>query len=389
MTNSNPVPRPTDVSESREVRELRALHADVVEKVARGGAQDHAFMSDVVRKVQAYRHSEPTLQAEILLGAAQYFYYRASDTHRGLEAAMEAVITARNASLRHILRKALTFSAILSMNLRNVRGAIDDASEALEIAVELGDRVGQSVVSTNIGGFLLELFYYDDALQLFRFALATGTNSPQAQLITRSCLCNVGLIYLAKHEFRAGIEALRSAIQLLGEPATAGDLWLRVLMEWGYTRLLLATAKVSDARLHAALAKTYAAKADTPRAYFYADCAEAMVEAYEGNSDIATTRLIVALEKSRAISTDQRDMLASIIQIAEHMGDGERADYYKQELQKFAMDTQRETQLDLELLHVRRLKRDKGTDPSALKVIENHYDQRSRERVQRAIAKAT
>jgi len=53
------------------------------------------------------------------------------------------------------------------------------------------------------------------------------------------------------------------------------------------------------------------------------------------------------------------------------------------------MDAQRETQLDLEVLHVRRLKRDKGTDPSALKVIENHYSQESRARVQRAIAKAT
>jgi hypothetical protein len=141
--------------------------------------------------------------------------------------------------------------------------------------------------------------------------------------------------------------------------------------------------------MHAALAKAYAAQADTPRAYFYADAAEAMVEAYQGNSDIAVTRLIVSLEKSRAISTDQRDMLASVIQVAEHMGDDERADYYRQELQKFAVDAQRETQLDLEVLHVRHLKRDKGTDPSALKVIENHYDQESRERVRRAIAKAS
>ena len=82
-------------------------------------------------------------------------------------------------------------------------------------------------------------------------------------------------------------------------------------------------------------------------------------------------------------------MLASVIQVAEHMGDEERADYYRQELQKFAMDAQLESQLDLELLHVRHLKRDKGTDPSGLKVIENHYNQESRARVQRAIAKAS
>ena len=175
----------------------------------------------------------------------------------------------------------------------------------------------------------------------------------------------MALIYVAEHEFQAGIDALRSAIQLLGEPNTAGDLWLRVPMEWCFTRLLLATGKTADARMHAALAKVYAAKADTPRATFYADVTEAMCEAYEGNSDIAVTRLIIALEKSRAISTDQRDMLASVIQIAEHMGDDERADYYLQELQKLAIDVQRDSQLDLEVLHVKGIRRDKGADPTS------------------------
>ena len=68
----------------------------------------------------------------------------------------------------------MTFLGVLSMNVRNFRGAIDDSTAALEIAIELDDRLAQSAVSTNIGGFLLELFYYEDALQLFRFALATA-----------------------------------------------------------------------------------------------------------------------------------------------------------------------------------------------------------------------
>ena len=144
-----------------------------------------------------------------------------------------------------MVRKALTFLAVLSMNLRNVRAAIDDSTEALELAIELDDRLAQSAVATNIGGFLLELFYYDDALQLFRFALAIAPNTPQAQQITRTTMCNMALIYVAKHDFRAGIDTIRSAIQLLGEPTTAADLWLRVLMEWCYTRLLLTTGKVA------------------------------------------------------------------------------------------------------------------------------------------------
>ena len=88
-------PLPTAVADrqrERRPRALRSLHAEVVDKAARGGAQDHAFMSDVVRKLQSYRDNEPALQAEIMLGGGQYFYYRASDAHRGIEAAMQAAI---------------------------------------------------------------------------------------------------------------------------------------------------------------------------------------------------------------------------------------------------------------------------------------------------------
>ena len=192
---------------------------------------------------------------------------------------MQAASIARRAGLKPLVRKATSFLGVLSMSVRNFRGAIDHSIEALELAVELDDRLAQSAVANNIGGFLLELFYYEDALRLFRFALATAPAQAQAQQVTRSTMCNMALIYLAKHDFRAGIDTIRSAIQLLGEPGNAADLNLRVLMEWCYTRLLLATGKTPDARLHAAFAKAYAAKANTPRASFYSDAAEAMCEA--------------------------------------------------------------------------------------------------------------
>lgn len=391
MTDSFSRPNLQAANESAEALALRTLYAEVVDKASLGGAEDHAFMADVVRRLLSYRDNEPALQAEIMLEVAKYFYFRAQDAHRGLEAAMNAARIARLSGLKSLVRKADTFLGVISMALRNFRGAIDHSVEALELAVELDDRLAQSVVANNIGGFLLELFYYEDALRLFRFALATApADAPQARHLTRSTMCNMALIYLAKHDFRAGIETIRGAIQLLGDPGNAADLNLRVLMEWCYTRLLLATGKTADARLHAAFAKAFATKAKTPRSAFYAEAAEAMCEAYEGMGDVAITRLIMSLEKSRAITADQRDMLASIIQVAEHMGDDERADYYMQELQKLAVEAQRETQLDLEILHQKGFKKEKGSDTaSALSVIQTHYDQESRERVQRAIAKAS
>ena len=77
MTDPLPGPSLQAVTESDDARALRTLYAEVVEKSARGGSHDHAFMSDVVRKLLSYRDEEPALQAEILLAVAKYFYYRA------------------------------------------------------------------------------------------------------------------------------------------------------------------------------------------------------------------------------------------------------------------------------------------------------------------------
>ena len=54
------------------------------------------------------------------------------------------------------------------------------------------------------------------------------------------------------------------------------------------------------------------------------------------------------------------------------------------------IEVQRDSQLDLEILHQKGFKKEKGSDTAAaLSVIQTHYDQESRARVQRAIAKAS
>ena len=56
----------------------------------------------------------------------------------------------------------------------------------------------------------------------------------------------------------------------------------------------------------------------------------------QGTGDVAITRLIVALGKPHAIRLTSATILAGVIQVAEHMGDDERADYYMQELKKIS-----------------------------------------------------
>lgn len=368
---------------------LRKLLGDVADKAARGGRADHDFMSHVVNDLRRFRDNHPALQVDILLEVAKYFFTRAQDAHRGLEAAALAVGVARKAQLKPQLRRALSFQGVLSMSVKHVRGAIDSSTEALELAVELGDRAAQCAVSNNIGGILLDTHFYEDALHLFRFAVSAATGSPDAQKIVASAMSNMALCYLNKHQYHAGSEAVRAAIHRYGEPANADELVRRVLAEWCYTRLLLAQGKVQDARLHAALAKAYAARADSTRADLYSEAAEALCDAFDGKKDLAWTRLIVVLEGARVISSAERDVLASVIQAAEYMDDVERSDYYRSELTKLAVDAQAEAALDLEVLHSRGMKRERGTDNSTLKLLETHYTPETRERVQRAIARAS
>jgi hypothetical protein len=77
----------------------------------------------------------------------------------------------------------------------------------------------------------------------------------------------------------------------------------------------------------------------------YSEAAEALCEAFEGKKDIAWSRLVVALEAAKLVSTVERDLLASVIQAAESMADEERLDYYRAELRKLAMNAQQEAAL--------------------------------------------
>lgn len=374
--------------ENPAAAKLRGLHAIVQEKASRGGRDDHGFMADVVRQVASFRETLPDLQVEVLLEVARYFYTRAQDAHRGLEAAAIAVGVARRAGLKPQLRKALSFLGVLSMSVQNVRGAIEANTEALELAVELGDRPAQCAVSNNIGGVLLDTFYFDDAIQLFRFGITTASGSANARKIEASCLSNLALCYLHKDDVMRGIEAIRASINLYGEPGNADERVRRVIAEFVYTRLLCAQKRTKDARTRASLARAYAAQADSTRADLYAEFAEALCDAFEGNRDLAETRLTVALEKSKVITSAGRDALATIIQVCRQLDESDRAEYYRGELRALVLESQKSAALDLEILQTRGMKQ-RGQDGSPLKVVAPHPYNEARERVLRAMGRAS
>lgn len=396
-SNTPPVQAGTTSGNPEEVPDdLVALQALVREHAARGGAEATSFLTSVVGRLAKYRDTHPAVQATILLEVAVYFYNHADNAAHGLEAAMSAARLARLKGDKPLLRKATSFLGVLSQSFKNFRGAIEHTVESLELAVELGERLGQAAAANNIGATLLELADYeddahlfDDALGLFRFALAMAPDSAQGQQITRSSMVNIALIYLNRGEHMAGVDAIVSAIQMQGEPRAVGDYDLRVLSEWCYTRLLLWLGDTEEAKLHATLAKAFAAKARTHRAMFYAEASEAMCEAYSGHGDVGLSRLVRALEKSRGLGVHQRDMLASTIQLVQQKKDDKRADYYRGQLRKLVADEKSDSKVHLLSLQGPKFMKLLGaTDSGSLSELGPMYNDVSRERVRRAIAKA-
>lgn len=366
---------------------LRSLLLTVREKATRGGSADHAFMANVVNDLHGFRDHYPNMQVDILLEVTKYFFTRAQDAHRGLEASALAVGVARRCQLKQELRKALAFQGVLSMSVRNVRGAIESNTEALELSVELGDRTAQSAVSNNIGGVLLDTFRFEDAIMMFRFAIASSSGMRgDATKVQAGCLSNLALCYLHKGEVIPGLDAIRASIKLYGEPSNADERVRRVIAEFVYCRLLCESDDVPAARMRAALAKAYASQTESTRADLYCEFAEALCDAYDGNTDLAETRIVVGLEKARVIPSTLRDALATVIQVYKVLAKEERADYYRQEFRELVIESQKSSALDLEILQSRGMMRPEDHE---LRAVESHPYNVVKERILRAISRAS
>jgi putative two-component system response regulator len=275
--------------------------------------------------------SSPEL-VECLLSIAHYFYL-ANQPIAALDPATEAAGHAGQLKDRRLLRKALTFAGVMRKETGNLPGATEDYSAALQIALELGDTEVEAPVWNNLGNALMSAAQYADALRCFERAASLAHDSKEQSHVEYQALSNVANCALHLHDVRAGIRAVRRAIELNPSPQSSTETLSRVVAEANYARLLLEVGEVGHAEEHCTSARNFAAKSGTARADYIASITSGLVDVHSNRTDIGLTRLKKALEHARqSVRSEVRDALSACINGYEAAGQPDVALVYLHEL---------------------------------------------------------
>jgi putative two-component system response regulator len=279
---------------------------------------------------------------ECLLLLVHYAYVSAQ-AQQGVGPATDAVAAARLVGDKALQRKALTFSGVLQMETGNLPVATESFAEALDLARELGDRLGETALWNNLGLALQYAAHYADAIRCYERSIATAGDDTALRLGKGQALSNVAYASLNIQDLRRGLRAVRQAVEVFANPTNPTECMYRVLAENHFAQLLLETGDIEGAKKRCEYAKEFAAKSGLERAELAAAVAEGLTEVQAGTTDVGLTRLKRSLEKARSsVRGFLRDAMSAAVKGYEVAGQPDVALIYLHELLKLNQDAKQQ-----------------------------------------------
>lgn len=361
----------SDIPRLQSGNQLDATWTSVQSYLTSPSASHGALLEEAIQKLIGLPVQEDlNKQVLCLLSVGQVLYVRGRPID-ALQFCARAVDLARRPDAIKLLRRALTNHGLILADCGDITTAISIYAEALDVAHSTGDVFGECAVWNNLGVALLYAAQYEEAIDCFEKTLDTVDESTaEGRSAAANAASNIALACLHLEEIPRGLRAAKRAVASSPDPATASELYHRVLTETYYTRLLLEVENVEKARERSELARGFAKRANTDRALLAADFAEGLYQVHAGFIDVGMTRLYGALERARLNRGALRDGLIALVKAHEAAGEPEKALSHLRELMLFT----RKVQQDNVLTHHRRhleslnLQESESADPTKTSV---------------------
>ena len=349
---------------------VRDLAHEVRAQLATPTTATTTFFQDCQRAIEQIgtRSADPIL-AQVLLDVAQH-YYVIGQSLQGIKAGGIAVAHARKLEDLNLLRRALNTLGIVQADAGNIPVAIESYSEALSIAIELNDPVGECSALINIGNAFILAGQYQDAIECFERCLTLSDEHADVRTYRELALSNLACACLHLEDLRKGLRAAKQSVEDNPEPKSATEMLQRVNRENIYAQLLLHVDSLERAKERCELAKQYAIASKSERAELAAAVAEGLYEVHAGMIDIGISRLTRALDKARSLNSNLREALVALVRAHEIAGNPERALAYLRELLLHTRKSQQENALLHHRLHLEQLNREAEDNPASTIVLE-------------------
>lgn len=342
------------------------LRAHLVQPTKLSPVEISAIYSQLVQLPPDFVHLK---RVRCLLDVAQCFYVTGRSIV-GLTPAQESVSMARLTGDGKSVVATLTNFGVLNADTGNLSSAISAHAEALDLAIQIKYRDGETVIWNNLGVSLLYAAQYQDAIECFERVVQLSGDDPSKSGAKAAALGNIGLCYLHLEDIRKGLRVTKQAIDAHPEPINANETLSRVLSETNYCRLSLEVDNLDRAKERCEIAKRYAKISNSERAQLEADISEGLYEVHAGLVDVGLSRLHQALERARLQRSALRDALIAMVKAHEVIGQPERALSFLRELMLHTRKVQQENVLQHHRRHLAQLEEDQeSSNPGQVDVL--------------------
>lgn len=346
---------------------LERVRAEVKGRAQSASPHSADFFSSVAESLKQLKGlGNHQLRVDCLLDIAQYFYVLGRP-FQALDPASGALALALEVDDKPLVRKASTFLGAMYADTGNFSGAIECYSRALQILALLKDPAAECGVWINAGVALMYAAQYEEAIACCEHAIAIAGTHENLYPFRANAFANIALCCLYLEDYSRGLKAAETSIQESAEPSTPAGMLSRVIRECNYCRLLLEVDNVAKAAEHCEVAKHYAQQSKSARAEIVASTIEGLCEIHAGKVDIGISRLTATLERARIYKAALRETLAALVKAFEIIGQPDRALIYLREMIESNRQYQQENSLQHLKLHLEKLGHEaRHVDSSAL-----------------------
>ena len=339
--------------------QIKALEGELRTAVAHPPADLPAFLDDWLKRLRAIPFSvEPKRRVALLIDAASQYYLHGQKVFNAVEPIALAVMLAEQDGDQTPLRRALSVQGLILTATRNTPDALRSLLRALDVAEAAQDTTGIAGAWVNLSVTFLEATLYNDARVCSERADIAARNIADDALrasLRSHALHGAAVSSLYLHEYLAGIEACREAVELLRDPRDREHELVRALVEATYVQLLLAVNRSEEAAEHAVVAREMATRSGAARARISAATVSGLVEVYKGNIDVGISRIVAVRDQSKVLPGAYQQALVASVSAYEKAGQPDRALSMNRELMMHVRNLHREAIMQQQQQHLQRL----------------------------------
>ena len=339
--------------------QLDALEQELRRNIASPPADLPAFLDDWLKRLRVVPFTaSPKRRVALLIDAAGQYYLHGQKVFNAVEPIALAVMLAEQQGELTLQRRALSIQGLILTATRNTPDALRSLLQALDLAEGIREETGTAATWVNIAITFLEATLYNDARVCYERAdtLAKQVSDEGQSINLRSrALHGAALCGLFLHEYLQGIDACKSALELLADPKDREQEQVRALVEATFSQLLLATNRIPEAAEHATVAREMAARSGAVRAKISAATVSGLVEVFKGNVDVGISRIVAIRDQTKILPGVYEDALRVSVSAYERAGRPDRALSMNRELMMHVRNMHRDAIMQQQQQHLQRL----------------------------------